>query len=511
MVLKQQKKLAEALKRVHTIAPSHIVQARQLSRSERAILKQHGFLTLIVRGWYAVTTPQAEPGDTTFWHLHFWAFVAAYLGFRHGERYVLSPEQSLDLWTENTQTPKQLIVLTEQGGVFTLNLLNDSSLLLYPSKKKLPVVREVKQGVQVMPLALALIKVSPSYFIRSSTNAELALRMVRGEDLTRALLSNNANFSEAGRMIGGLRHLGLEEIAQRIESDLKAAGFNLKSTNPFEEPAQLPCGVMLQSPYSGRIEAMWAKMREKVLAFFPSPPSPLLKTKDILKRVHEIYTSDAYHSLSIEGYQVTPDLIQRVADGLWSPENNLVDQAEVNAMAAKGYHEAFKQVLFSVESILKGNSPGDVVEHHLQDWYRALFSPSVQANILPATALAGYRDRRVFIKGSSHVPAAVHAVSPLMESLFSMLRHEPSAAVRAILGHFIFVFIHPYSDGNGRIGRLLMNAMLISGGYNWTIIRLEQRKKYMKALELAAVEGEITSFVQIILEAMQISADLVSK
>ena len=37
-------------------------------------------------------------------------------------------------------------------------------------------------------------------------------------------------------------------------------------------------------------------------------------------------------------------------------------------------------------------------------------------------------------------------------------------AVRAVLGHFFFVYIHPYMDGNGRMGRFVLNAMLASGG-----------------------------------------------
>ncbi|MDN8616095.1 Fic family protein [Variovorax ginsengisoli] len=47
-----------------------------------------------------------------------------------------------------------------------------------------------------------------------------------------------------------------------------------------------------------------------------------------------------------------------------------------------------------------------------------------------------------------------------MPALFELLRDEPSAAVRAVLGHFMFDFIHPYMDGNGRLGRFIMNTML---------------------------------------------------
>jgi len=60
-----------------------------------------------------------------------------------------------------------------------------------------------------------------------------------------------------------------------------------------------------------------------------------------------------------------------------------------------------------------------------------------------------------------------------------------------VLGHFIFVYIHPYMDGNGRMGRFLMNAMLASGGYPWTVIPVEQREAYMKSLEAASVGGDI--------------------
>ena len=58
----------------------------------------------------------------------------------------------------------------------------------------------------------------------------------------------------------------------------------------------------------------------------------------------------------------------------------------------------------------------------------------------------------------------------------------------------MFVYIHPYMDGNGRMGRFLMNVMLAAGGYPWTIVPLEKRDTYMAALERASVEQDITPF-----------------
>ena len=99
-----------------------------------------------------------------------------------------------------------------------------------------------------MPLAVALIRTTPSYFTRSAANAELALRMVRPEELSRVLLAGPVNVSAAGRIAGGLRHLGLADSAARLEADLLAAGIAIKPQNPFEEPARLPVGAVLQSP-----------------------------------------------------------------------------------------------------------------------------------------------------------------------------------------------------------------------------------------------------------------------
>jgi Fic family protein len=93
-----------------------------------------------------------------------------------------------------------------------------------------------------------------------------------------------------------------------------------------------------------------------------------------------------------------------------------------------------------------------------------------------------------------HTPLNKEAVRDAMPVLFELLAQENEASVRAVLGHFVFVFIHPYMDGNGRMGRFLMNAMLASGGYPWTVIPVERREEYMQALEKASVGQDIEPF-----------------
>jgi Fic family protein len=208
--------------------------------------------------------------------------------------------------------------------------------------------------------------------------------------------------------------------------------------------------------------------------------------------------TDAYNSLSIEGYRVTEKLTGQVRSGNWNPEGNKTDKEQKDAMAARGYYQAFQKVKDSIKAILDGKNTGDVTYNDHGIWYRELFAPSVAAGILKPSDLAGYRNDQVYIKGSMHTPLNATAVRNAMPILFDLLKEETEPCVRAVLGHFLFVYIHPYMDGNGRIARFLMNLMLASGGYPWTIIPIEKRDEYMSALEKASVEQDIADFVRFI-------------
>jgi len=97
-----------------------------------------------------------------------------------------------------------------------------------------------------------------------------------------------------------------------------------------------------------------------------------------------------------------------------------------------------------------------------------------------------------------HVPLNRDAVRDAMPALFDLLREEQHPAVKVVLGHFIFVYIHPYMDGNGRIGRFLMNALLVGGVYPLTVVPLGERKIYIEALEQASVHQNIEPFAEFI-------------
>jgi hypothetical protein len=237
-------------------------------------------------------------------------------------------------------------------------------------------------------------------------------------------------------------------------------------------------------------------MRDTVIQAFPEPgPAPADATQTLVD-VEARYVADAYHSLSIEGYRVTPELIERVRAGNWDPDG--ADREQRDTMAAKGYHEAHKQVKVFIGQSLAVQGQVSGLRDALGAWYRALFSPSVIAGLLKPSDLAGWRNDQVFIRGAMHVPLTKEAVRDCMPVLFELIEQEPHPAVRAVLGHFLFVYIHPYMDGNGRLARFLMNAMLVTGRYVWTVVPVEHRSAYMEALEQASSFQDIGPLAQFV-------------
>jgi Fic family protein len=274
---------------------------------------------------------------------------------------------------------------------------------------------------------------------------------------------------------------------------MKSLGYDIREEDPFADRSTIAY-TRITSPYVMRLKLMWDKMRDVVIANFPVTNNKHTDVEACLNGIEAQYKLDAYHSLSIEGYKVTDELIEKVKSGNWKPNEDSSDAEQRNAMAARGYWQAFQVVKESIKKILKGDNPGEIADNDHRVWYRELFAPSVAAGLLKPSDLAGYRTNQVYIRGSMHTPLSPDAVRDAIPVLFDLLKNEPNARVRAVLGHFVFVYIHPYMDGNGRIARFLMNAMLISGGYDWAIIPVERRKEYMAALEKASVSEDITDF-----------------
>ena len=485
-----------------------IFASSELSRTHRDRLKRAGFVTQVIKGWWMATAPGARPGDTTAWYASFWEFCSRYCTSRFGNRWHLSPDLSLLLHAEATEVPRQLVVYAPGGTNNAIELPFGTSLFDYvvdalPEEGMLV----ERDGLRRLTTPTALVRVQPSFYRQRPVEAQVALASVRDASELLVILLEGHHTVVAGRLAGALRRIGRPDVADEILDTMSQAGHRIRESDPFETDRRLP-EIRPRTPaIVARMRGMWEAMRGAVLETFPdSPTAP--SPAGYLERVKAMYDRDAYHSLSIEGYRVTPQLIERVRSGAWNPEANLDDQESRHALAARGYWLAFQRVTRAIETILADPaSAASVTRDGHRAWYRDLFQPAVTAGILDPAQLAGYRTSPVYIQDSRHVPPRAESVREAMPALFDLLDQEERGSVRAVLGHWLFGYIHPFSDGNGRVARFLMNAMLASDGYPWTVIRTEERDRYMSALEAASVEQDIGPFAAFVAEAVSRSAE----
>jgi fido (protein-threonine AMPylation protein) len=499
-------KLAESLDVLKVLQTEgrRVFRSDELSRVHRERLVENGFLQEVMKGWLISSTPDARQGDSTPWYASFWEFCARYCGERFGEEWYLSAEQSLLLQGEKTVIPEQVVVNSPKGTNNKLELpfgtsLYDLKVPAMPPKENLV----VRDGLRLFSRAASLVGVGETFLARNPVESQLVLASLPDtSDLLRVLL-DGGNSTKAGYLSGAFRRIGRVELADETARAMKRAGYDVRETDPFEERQTIGKSRPGSAPIVGRIEMMWEASRETVIKNFPKAPGLPKDKKEYLRKVDEIYQSDAYHSLSIEGYSVSAELIEKVRQGAWNPDQNAKDRRDRDTLAARGYWQGFQAVKQSVEKVLGGTNPGALARAEHKDWYAELFQPFVRAGVLRASELAGYRKNAVFLRTSRYAPPRWEAVRDAMPAYFDLLEKETESSVRAVLGHWLFGYIHPYPDGNGRMARFLMNLMLASGGYSWTVIRLRDRRNYLAALDQASIEGNLGLFTALIAQRVR--------
>ena len=105
-------------------------------------------------------------------------------------------------------------------------------------------------------------------------------------------------------------------------------------------------------------------------------------------------------------------------------------------------------------------------------------------------------------------PPEASSVPSFVENLSAEIKPGPngrSAVEFAATIHAKFVSVHPFVDGNGRCGRLLMNCILLTHGLPVVLVNYEDRARYLDTLEEANRTGDISSFVNFIIECFRMS------
>ena len=499
-------KLAASMEELQRVqGERRVLRSAELSRTHRERLMRSGFLRRATKGWLFVTNPADSPDNTTGWYGCFWEFCISRCEYRFGDSWHLSPEASILQHAGATAIPSQVVVCSPIAGNHVVELPYNTSVL------DLRLTREIDpddvtanvDGLRVLTPSAALIG-SSAHLFRTQRIAVTTVLAQMGDhqQLLRRLL-DGAHTTIAGRLAGSFRSIGRENVADDVIRGMRSAGFNVREVCPWQDTTPVRLHRPAEHPAALRIRVIWESLRDAVIAIMPQASGLPADAGAYLGVVDDQYRLDAYHSLSIEGYRVSTELIERVRLGTWSPHSNSSDTSARDAMAARGYWQAFQQVRATVSDVLSGANAARLVRDRHQDWYRELFGPSVDIGLVTPSGLSGYRRHPTYLRGSRHVPMRWDAVPGAMKELFELMDEDEEPAVQAVLGHFLFGFIHPYADGNGRMARFIMNTMLATGGFPWISVRVADRKKYMDALEAASLDQTIEPFAEFLAERVE--------
>lgn len=112
-----------------------------------------------------------------------------------------------------------------------------------------------------------------------------------------------------------------------------------------------------------------------------------------------------------------------------------------------------------------------------------------------------YRNAQVYISGAQHMPHPPQLMYQQVKEFYADLSwkgRELNPVELAAWIHAEFVKIHPFTDGNGRTSRLIMNYQLMTDGFPPVSIAKEDRLEYFKTLEAYAVEGNLQPFAELV-------------
>lgn len=178
-----------------------------------------------------------------------------------------------------------------------------------------------------------------------------------------------------------------------------------------------------------------------------------------------------YNSAAIEGSTLTLADTELVLEGEFLPSDSSNKRLR-DVFAARGIAEGCE---FAEAMLETGHA---LSEEFIKDLHE-----KTALDCQPRTR-GSYRTTAVYIRGSETVPAAAPRVREFMADLVLSYErsHEPTI-VKAAAFHAMFEAIHPFQDGNGRTGRILMNYILEQGGYPPIAIKASLRSDYLAALE----------------------------
>jgi Fic family protein/DNA-binding XRE family transcriptional regulator len=180
-----------------------------------------------------------------------------------------------------------------------------------------------------------------------------------------------------------------------------------------------------------------------------------------------------YHSNSIEGSTLTePDTAAILFDNVALPHKSLTEHLE-----AKNHQTALTYVFECAKNKVVINESFILTLHGM-----------LMNGVMPDAGR--YRNHGVRIAGVNLPTANYVSIPKLMQTLMSDLKSQQDLISKVTLIHSTFERIHPFSDGNGRVGRLFMCAMLLSANFAPAVILQQQKQLYYTYLYKAQTKND---------------------
>ena len=272
------------------------------------------------------------------------------------------------------------------------------------------------------------------------------------------------------------------EISERRVRVLCSEG---KIPGAFQDGRNWKIPSDAEKPSDGRY-----KSRESMLSQIDRKKSMLDQCRPLtegeLERLNEEFTVEyTYNSNAIEGNTLTLRETDLVLKGLTVDRKPLKDHLE-----AVGHKEAFDYVC----ELVRDNAP--LSEHVIRQIHYLVLADKREDRGV-------YRRIPVRIIGAKHEPVQPYLIEPKMEQLLNDYSASKDHIITKLARfHIEFEGIHPFIDGNGRTGRLLVNLELMKAGYPPIDIKFTDRIAYYNAFDayyvkhdLSAMEGLFAGYI----------------
>ncbi|MBD3282180.1 MAG: helix-turn-helix domain-containing protein [Candidatus Portnoybacteria bacterium] len=282
--------------------------------------------------------------------------------------------------------------------------------------------------------------------------------------------------SEKLKIIQNTTNLTQEELAKKLEVSFATLNSWINNrSNPRKNSEKKINNLYLK--FTGQKEIIENSLKAKKKIIIDKSK----KYKNILKEIinnPDIYDhlalSFTYNTNRIEGSTLTEDETRAILfDNIALPNKSITEQLEV-----KNHQAAWRYLL---NHLIKSSKINEKLILKLH---------SILMNGIRDDA-GTYRKHAVRIVGSS-VPTANHLKVPkLMSELIKNINYNKKDIIKhATIVHSKFEKIHPFSDGNGRIGRLIMQAMLLIKNLPPSILRQEKKRIYISYLRKSQLKED---------------------